>query len=702
MSKKLNTKHLIALCFLLVLFVGGSNAIVSAQTNKESVELNGDTVEYESEGQKINAKGNVKLVYRGAILTCDEVVFDRNTKIAEAKGNVRLVSDQGEIVGEKLTFNFETMQGDFNGTQIVSAPFYGSAKSVDRSNSEKMVMNQARISTCDYDKPHYHLGSKKMEIYPGDKIVANNVNMRIGKLPVLYIPRYVQSLKSGKPRVSFVPGFERDWGAFLLTKWRYEISDNLKGAINLDYREKLGFASGVDVSYDTKKFGEGIVKTYYTGERDKDNDPVRTIERFKAEWRHKWQIDDKTDAIWQYYKLSDAGFLKDYFEKEYDKDPNPDTFFLLTRRLPKGIFSFRTDARVNRFESKVERLPEIGYDLSNLKIGDTGLYYKNSSTFSNLTKKTPSPSEIRQKTMRMDMINEIAYPKKIGVVEFKPYVGSRHTYYSRTKDPDKYDTIRGLLNTGASLSTKFYRVYDVEMDKFGLKVDGLRHIMTPTVSYGYTSEPTRNKSDLDLFDAGIDDLDNSHSLNFAYENKLQTKRKGKTVDLLRAIISTDYRLKEDPRGGGFDDINSDIDFHPVDWLTFYFDSSYSTREEHLKTANIDMYINGGDKWSLGIGKRFNREVDDQITTDFNYQINKKWAFRAYERFDIATGIFKEQEYRLTRDLHAWEMELNLNMTRGGGTEMLVLFRLKAFPDLGFDVGTTINQREGGSQNQEGK
>ena len=80
-----------------------------------------------------------------------------------------------------------------------------------------------------------------------------------------------------------------------------------------------------------------------------------------------------------------------------------------------------------------------------MEIGETGLFFKNTSTFSNLTRKTAAPSEVRQKTMRMDVDSELSFPTKLGFIEFKPFVGGRQTYYSRTKDPGKYDTIRGIF-----------------------------------------------------------------------------------------------------------------------------------------------------------------------------------------------------------------------------------------------------------------
>jgi len=569
-------------------------------------------------------------------------------------------------------------------------------------------MENSYITTCDLDKPHFRLASRKMDIYPGDKLVARSVRMIIGRIPMLFIPRFTQDLRDKKPVVTLTPGYDKEWGAFLLSRWHYYLNESFKGDFRLDAREKKDIAWGIDLDYKTPNTGSGKIRTYYMNERSITSDrfyqkrPSPTIEkeRFKVEWRHKWDIDDNTNAIAQYYKLSDSTIAKDYFENEYEEDYSPDTFFLLTRILPSGVLSFNVDARVNRFESAVERLPELRYDLTNKQLGNTGLYLRNQTSYANLTNKAASPSEVRQNTMRVDTDNALSYPMKIGFIEMTPFVGGRNTYYSKTNDPEKYGSIRGIFRTGASLSTRFYKIFDTEVERFGLDIHRLRHIVSPSVSYEFASEPTLAAGQIDSFD-GIDGLDNIHNLHFSLENKLQTKRDNKTVELLRAVIGTDFHLKEHPAKGGFGTIKTDIDFKPVNWITFYFDSQYDTQEEYLTTANFDIYINGGEKWSANIEKRWNREVDDQLVTEFNYKINPKWDFRTYTRFDLRNGILKEQEYTLTRDLHCWEMDINFNETREQGNEIWVVFTLKAFPDLAIDFGTSYNKRKRGSQSSEG-
>ena len=667
------------------------------------VELNGDQVEFVLQKNMLVATGNVSMVKDETKLTCDKLEFSRDTQIATAEGNVILTTKEGTILGHKMKYNFLTMQGEFIEPKFASAPLYGAGKELIRVDTNHMIMKDGYMTTCDLDHPHFRIKSKVMDVYPQKKLVARHVRMFIGPVPVAYLHSYTQLLNE-KPRVVYTPGYDKEWGAFLLQSWRYRLHENVKGTVHLDYREKKDFASGVDVKYKTPAYGNGIIRTYYMHERNLkakhfwQERPRPTVERerFKAEWRHQWDIDERTQATSQFYRLSDENFLKEYFKREYEKDSNASTYFLLTHGLRGGNLSFLADARVNRFTAAIEKLPEVRYNLSSQEIGNTNLFLKSANTYSNFTKKEAAPSEVRKKSMRMDSDNEVSYPFKLAFIELRPFVGGRHTYYNRTPDRTRYDSIRGIFRTGSDLSTKFYKIYDYYSDFAGVSVNRLRHVITPSIAYLYTHDPTIPSSYLEQFD-GIDSATRGHSIGFALDNTFQTKRAKKSVDLLRMILSTDFRLKEDIAKGGFNSVRSDIELKPMDWLAFYFDSDYDIKQERLSSANFDLYLNGGDKWSFDLGKRYQVEADDQITTEIKYRINSKWKVRTYQRVDIGKGTIKEQEYSFIRDLHEWEMDMHFNETRGEGSEIWLVFSLKAFPDSGIEAGTSFNRRKLGSQ-----
>ena len=131
------------------------------------------------------------------------------------------------------------------------------------------------------------------------------------------------------------------------------------------------------------------------------------------------------------------------------------------------------------------------------------------------------------------------------------------------------------------------------------------------------------------------------------------------------------------------------------------DGTYGTRQDRIQSINFDLFVNGGNKWTFGVGKRLNVDVDDVITTQFHYVINPKWTFQVYERFNLELGLQREQEFTLTRDLHEWKVDFIFNESRGEGTEILMRFTLKAFPEAAFDAGTSFNKRKAASQSTEG-
>ncbi len=161
-------------------------------------------------------------------------------------------------------------------------------------------------------------------------------------------------------------------------------------------------------------------------------------------------------------------------------------------------------------------------------------------------------------------------------------------------------------------------------------------------------------------------------------------------------LESPFNLKEDLGKGGFNDIKADVDFKPVDWLSFYFDSIYDPHLDRLETANFDIYLYN-KRWYLNFGKRLVVRSSDEITSEVGYIINPKWRVRIYHNLDVRGANFKEQNYSIVRDLHEWEMEINFNETHGEGSEILCIFHLKAFPEIGFDFGNSFNQRKVGSQ-----
>lgn len=680
-------------------------SIAQTKTEKTTIDepimVNGDTVEYSTDNKEITASGNVKVVYKGTTLTCNKLSVNTQTKEGKAEGDVKIEDAKGTIEGQKIVYNFQNKTGVFIDADFKYPPFFGKAKKIERLSESEFVAYDGYSTSCNLDHPHYRIKSKKIRIFPQDKIQTTNNVFCVGPVPLMYLPKYNKSLKDPLYHVQLTPGSSGDWGAYMLSAWRYELSDNIKGRIYLDYRAKLGVAEGFGTNYKTENFGRGDLKYYYTHERPDElrkstlyKDKPYEFQRYLIRLRHRWEMDERTNAVAEYYKIEDSkrqiditnNFLKDYFYREYEKDAQPKSYLSIDHNFNYSNISLFVQKRTNRWydhSAPDEKLPEITYELPEYNIGESPLYFKNTTIFSNLNNKYPVPSDLDDDVVRLDTYNQLSLPFRASIFSLTPFAGIRDTAYSKDKNGD-YINPRTTHYSGLDLSTKLYRLFDVNSNFMGLDLNGIRHIITPTAKYAYNHEPTIPFAKLQQFDA-IDSIVTSNKVSLELVNKFQTKRSNNNkVDFATFKVNTDYSFK--PKGGtgsSFSDFLFDLELIPYSWLRVESDAAYDHVYDNFKSANVDLYADFGKERTFGIGHRYERKGGKELTTEFTCRLSPKWRFKIYERYQFAAvkgrGL-KEQEYSFLRDLHCWEADFTYNIDKERGHTVWLIFRLKAFPE----------------------
>lgn len=692
---------------------------------KGPVTINGDNVEYSVDSKEVSAEGNVSIVSDGVKLTCDKLTVNTETKEAVASGNVKLEDKKGIIEGEKITYNFLNKTGMLTDAKFRSTPYYGKAEKLDKVSEEEFIAYNGYMSSCDYDHPHYRLNIKRINFFPGNKVEAKGLKITAGQekqIPLIYLPQMNQQFKDRIMKIQMMPGKSKEWGYYMLSAWRYNLTENIKGRIFLDYRSYLGVAQGFDTNYKSKEVGTGDFKFYYTQERDKSGDLgkeasiPKVFQRYFVRWRHKWDIDERTNYIHQYYKIvdskralfgSDHNFLKDYFPREFDKDPLPLSYIQVHHAFDYSSLDMVFQKRVNPWYSQLEELPKINYSMPSVQLVGSPFYLENSTEFAEFKYKNavPSPSTADTKMWRSDFYNKLSLPMRVSIFSFTPYVADRTTYYNSNLEGSSIYP-RTIFSSGADVSTKLYRIYDVKSDLLGLNINSLRHIITPTIGYGYMHRPTISPDNLKQID-GIDSLDASNGTTIELSNKLQTKRNGQSVDLLDFRIETGYTLyKIEPltqmkTKGGLSNFELNLDVWPYTWMTLHGDAEYDSKQQFYKNANGDLSFNFGKDRSIGLGHRYERKAGKEMTFSATWRINPKWKVGIYDRYQFANlsqdnrGL-RYQQYTVSRDLHCWVMEMSLTQEKGKGSTIWMLFRLKAFPEIQFDLNQSYAAPKAGS------
>lgn len=79
---------------------------------KQPLYLQGDELVYDSEGNRVVARGNVEIYFNNYILLADEVIYDQNANTLSAVGNVTLKEPNGLITrGERITLTDDFRDG---------------------------------------------------------------------------------------------------------------------------------------------------------------------------------------------------------------------------------------------------------------------------------------------------------------------------------------------------------------------------------------------------------------------------------------------------------------------------------------------------------------------------------------------------------------------------------------------------------------
>jgi len=696
---------------------------------EQPITVNGDTVEYSPENKVVTATGNVRVEYKQTKLSCDKLTVNTQTKDAVAEGHVRIDDKMGLMVGEKIIYNFNTKVGTVIEGAFMSDPYYGKGKKLERISENEFVALNGYASSCNFDNPQYRIKAKQVKVYPKDKIKTKSDTVYIGGMPVAWLPFYNQSLKDRAMTVQLTPGYRKKWGAYLLSSTRWRLTDDLTFRTYLDYRNRLGWGEGFGANYKTDNFGTGDLKFYYTNETDTEQPQGQPdqFERYMTRWRHKWNIDDRTNIYNEYYFIRDPkhdlldpkgqnppenSFLKDYFYREYDEDLQPLSYSTFHHSFNYSSFDLLLQKRTNRWYDQVEKLPEAKFSMASKQIGESPFYFDDSSSAGNYNKKSavPADSSTDVNMLRFDTTNKIIMPMRLAFINASPFVGLRNTVYDKdVNNGAMADSPRTMFMTGVDMSTKFYRLFDVNSNFLGMDINGLRHIITPSVGYAYNHRPTIAASKLKQIDS-VDALDGSNSATLSLDNKFQTKRDGKSVDFADFKIDSLYTYKpHDQSGSSYGDTIFNLEIRPYSWVTFDSDATYthtgardSDNYNRFSNANYDWTFNIAPERTVSLGQRYQRKGGDEVTFNTDWRLTPKWKVGMYHRYQFSRGStltrgFYEHEYRIIRDLHCWDLNIIWNQERGQGTSIWFVFNLKAFPETAISIDHSYNKPKGGSQ-----
>ena len=248
---------LVALIFIFLLTALGR---ADAAEPPSPLVVDADTVSYDQATQQVTASGNVRLTYRGIRLRADSASFDLREERLTARGSVVLVEPQGrELRGETLTYDIRTEQGVFTNTETVISNFFMRSAQV-QTFGQRIVATDAMITTCDPARPAYRVTASRIEIIPGDRIVATHASLWVGSFRVFTLPVYTISLRSAEETARSFPSFGYNHVDRLWADYGYLYSlGSIGGRLYGKYGTGSGFIVNNTLAYRRPSYAVALV-----------------------------------------------------------------------------------------------------------------------------------------------------------------------------------------------------------------------------------------------------------------------------------------------------------------------------------------------------------------------------------------------------------------------------------------------------------
>ncbi|KUJ63051.1 organic solvent tolerance protein OstA [Flavobacteriaceae bacterium CRH] len=650
-----------------------------------------------------------------------------------------------EVQPDSIRFNFKTKKALIYNSRTEQGEFKIKAAVTKKENDSVYFLRKARFTTSkDVDNPEYYFQTNKVKFIPGKKVITGLTNMVIADvptplaLPFAYFPMSQEKSISG----IIIPSYnDSNTRGFSLQNMGYyfALGDNYDLTVLGDYYTNGSYAMRFESAYATRYKYRGNINIRFenliSSERGYPDYSKQNI--YNIQWSHS--KDTKSNPNSTFSASVNMGSSK-YFKQSinqanvgsnlnntlsssisYNKTFNtiPQARISLTATHSQNTQTEQINMTLPTLQASIDRVyPFVGKD--GVKKG----FIKNINLQYNLSGKnnivTTDSLFFKPQMFRDAQIGmQHSIPLSTNFKIFKYFSAGASTNYQETwvtktiqkdynTDLSKVETstINGFdafrtYNFSTNLGTTIYGTFNFGNDK---KIQSIRHVMRPTVTYAYTPSfekyydtyavdaSGRITTEYTRFEGGVygaPSKDNSNIVAFALSNTFEakvrdkdsTKTEPKKIMLLNNLnFSTSYNFNANGKetlawqpvlvsgGTQFFDNKMNVNFGAT--LDPYAIDNSGTRMNvynidnggslfRMTSANLTLnysFSNKGGKEENKQSERNGGRKDDLFgtNTDLNDSRNSQFANKKDDEDDVITEFFNSKI--------PWDMTMAYSLT----------------------------------------
>jgi len=272
---------------------------------------------------------NAYVEYQNTKLSSGKIMVDWETNLLDAikSGDDYpkiKTADEAPMHGNSMIFDIIEKHGQIDqGRTSYNQSFYH-GKKVYRDDPNIFHVKKSKYTSCELEHPHFYLASKKMKMYPGEKVIAKPLWLFIYDVPIIGIPLAIFPNKGGNRHSGWLmPSFDsyatkgtgfRNFGYY------WAPNDYLDTKMLMNFFDKEGFNFNSKIKY-KRRFGTHWYNYKYSGDFISNfkrriiseeitdlKDSDKTTEDFRLKWTHN-QTFDPTQSMrikYEYVSNKDA------------------------------------------------------------------------------------------------------------------------------------------------------------------------------------------------------------------------------------------------------------------------------------------------------------------------------------------------------------------------------------------------------------
>ena len=642
--------------------------------------------------------GDADVKYMDIDLKAENINMDMDSSIIhaiygldslDAKYGTPIFKDGGdEYELEKMSYNFKTKKAHITNVYTAQQDGFLRAEESKKGPEGEIYMRHGKYTTCDEEHPHFYIAMSRGKAHPGKDVfsgpawlVVEDVPLPLA-IPFAYFPM-TKTYSSGLIMPSY--GDESTRGFYLRDGGYYfALSDYMDLKLTGEIFTKGSWGLAAQTTYKKRyKFSGNFYFNYQvTKEGEKNMPDYSVIKNFKLQWSHRTDSKASPNSSFS----ASVNFATQSYEKNnLTSLYNPTSYSQSTRtssvsyshnftKIGLSMSSSFNISQNMRDSTLALTMPSLSLSLSRFypfkrkhAAGKERWYEKISmnytGTLSNsiTTKEDQLMKSSLIKDWKNGMKHSIPVSASFNVLKYinvtpslnyteRWYTNKIEQMWDESGQQVLRDTIYGFnrvfdYNLSLSANTKLYGMYKPNPKVFGKKLQMVRHVLTPSVSFTYapdfgdskwgywkTYTKTDEEGNVSLVSYspyagslyGTPSQGKTGSVNFGLSNNIEAKIKDRNdsikkvsiIDELGANISYNLAAKTQP----WSNLSTSL---RLKWgkTTFNMNAVFNTYAyEFDKNGNV--IVGNRTEWSYGRFGRF-QGMSKNLSYTFNNQTFKK-------------------------------------------------------------------------------